>query len=70
MKNSKSKDVHTEHCCIEHGCKYNSPDCSVTTKTKKQSYPCEDCQDIFPQDEPSWMLEARKAGWTPPTNND
>ena len=36
-------DVHTEHCCAEHGCKYSDKDCSVVTKQLKQSYPCEAC---------------------------
>lgn len=37
------KDVHTEHCCYVHGCKYNDEDCTVVSGFKKQSYPCEDC---------------------------
>lgn len=49
-----TKDVHTEHCCIRHGCKYIhwSPryeeeikECSVMTVTKKQSFRCEECDD-------------------------
>ena len=39
------KDVHTEHCCIYHGCKYGHTDCTVTTRKKTQSYECEFCQD-------------------------
>jgi hypothetical protein len=39
------KDVHTEHCCIAHGCKYMDDDCPVYLGTKTQSYICEDCQD-------------------------
>jgi len=39
------KDVHTEHCCWVHGCKYSDPDCTVTTNQAKQSYPCEECPD-------------------------
>ena len=43
--NSKLKDVHTEHCCSKHGCKYGENDtCPVATGTKKQSYPCQDCR--------------------------
>ena len=38
-----TKDVHTEHCCIKHGCKYSIPNCSVVTGKKKQSFPCEIC---------------------------
>ncbi len=38
------RDVHTEHCCVFHGCKYSHNDCSVEHKTKNQSYMCEDCE--------------------------
>ncbi|MEE8112719.1 MAG: hypothetical protein V3T23_00050 [Nitrososphaerales archaeon] len=38
-------DVHTEHCCYRHGCKYGDTDCSVETGRKKQSHPCEECDD-------------------------
>lgn len=38
------KDVHTEHCCIVHGCKYgNDSECTVTSVGVRQSYPCEMC---------------------------
>lgn len=37
------KDVHTEHCCSEHGCKYGDKDCTVVTGKAPQSYPCEWC---------------------------
>lgn len=40
-----NKDVHTEHCCEEHGCKYGDPDCPVETGRKKASFPCESCSD-------------------------
>lgn len=39
-----SKDVHTEHCCRIHGCKYASVDCTVMNGVE-QSYPCEQCSD-------------------------
>lgn len=39
------KDVHTEHCCVLHGCKYGDEDCPVVTKIKPQSYRCERCDD-------------------------
>jgi hypothetical protein len=39
-------DVHTEHCCLEHGCKYNNPECTVTTGQKVQSYSCETCDFV------------------------
>lgn len=54
----KKIDVHTEHCCIRHGCKYGYdrleeieeerkkyPDliCTVTTGQLPQSFDCEDC---------------------------
>jgi O-acetyl-ADP-ribose deacetylase (regulator of RNase III) len=39
-----SKDVHTEHCCLTHGCKYGEGEqCPVENGTKKQSSPCEVC---------------------------
>ena len=39
------KDVHTEHCCIVHGCKYGDDTfggdgCPVSSGKKKQSGPC------------------------------
>lgn len=37
------KDVHTEHCCLKHGCKYGDDDCTVTTGQKAQSFECEYC---------------------------
>ena len=36
-------DVHTEHCCIRHGCSYADEGCPVTTGKKLQSAPCEGC---------------------------
>jgi hypothetical protein len=36
-------DVHTEHCCIAHGCKYGHDKCTVMTKKKPQSGYCETC---------------------------
>lgn len=37
------KDVHTEHCCVLHGCKYGDEDCPVVKKTKYQSFACPTC---------------------------
>lgn len=40
------KDVHTEHCCILHGCKYgdwNNDSCTVMHNKAKQSFICEEC---------------------------
>jgi hypothetical protein len=37
------KDVHTEHCCKRHGCKYGNLDCTVAHGNKIQSYDCEAC---------------------------
>lgn len=39
----EKRDVHTEHCCLAHGCKYGDENCTVTNKQKTQSYPCEWC---------------------------
>lgn len=43
---NNKKCVHTEHCCVQHGCKYGDEDCPVTNKQKLQSYECEDCLGI------------------------
>jgi hypothetical protein len=56
-------DVHTEHCCVLHGCKYGNdrvPEsewnvadwgpykpCTVANGTLVQSYPCESCDDYM-----------------------
>lgn len=39
------KDVHTEHCCVNHGCKYGDNDCPVILGIKKQSFSCELCYE-------------------------
>jgi len=36
--------VHTEHCCVDHGCKYGDEDCPVETGQKPQSFFCENCE--------------------------
>jgi hypothetical protein len=41
---TKLKDVHTEHCCIDHGCKYGDENCTVVTGKLPQSFACEDCE--------------------------
>lgn len=40
-----TKDVHTEHCCSKHGCKYLDANCTVLTGKGKQAYPCESCNE-------------------------
>lgn len=35
-----TKDSHTEHCCLKHGCKYGNENCTVVTGLKKQSWDC------------------------------
>ena len=42
-EDTEDGDVHTEHCCKVHGCKYGDADCTVVTGKKKQAYPCESC---------------------------
>jgi hypothetical protein len=38
------KDVHTEHCCVRHGCKYSQDFfCTVVKGEKPQSFICESC---------------------------
>lgn len=44
-RRKKMPDVHTSHCCIVHGCKYQDSDCTVTTGTEPQQYDCEYCTD-------------------------
>lgn len=39
------RDKHTEHCCVDHGCKYENPECPVVTRTKRQTCLCENCYD-------------------------
>ena len=37
-------DVHTEHCCALHGCKYgDDQECTVVMALKPQAYACEEC---------------------------
>jgi hypothetical protein len=43
IKKEDIKDVHTEHCCILHGCKYGDDDCTVMKRLAPQSYVCEYC---------------------------
>lgn len=53
-------DVHTEHCCSKHGCKYNGPgitDCTVMMGYLPQSYPCEWC-DMDREQVALWLPEA------------
>ena len=38
------RNVHTEHCCAVHGCKYGHDDCPVEKRENRQSYPCESCR--------------------------
>lgn len=54
----ENKDVHTEHCCVKHGCKYGHEDCTVYTKQKMQSYPCEDCEYITPESKVVYILRS------------
>ncbi len=49
MDDEAFKDVHTEHCCAVHGCKYMDSDCTVYDSAynrplKKQSFICETCE--------------------------
>lgn len=44
---TNKKCVHTEHCCIIHGCKYSERDCVVENGIMAQSFPCELCHDSY-----------------------
>lgn len=49
---SHLKDVHTEHCCSTHGCKYGDlsrTECTVVSGEKQQSFPCEVCYFVREQ---------------------
>jgi len=39
------KDIHTERCCIKHGCRYGEDNfyCTVVNGKKPQSFPCPQC---------------------------
>ena len=55
--------VHTEHCCVVHGCKYGD-NCPVELGKKRQSYLCEDCYgfmefDYEKQDRLEMMVERK-----------
>ena len=55
-------DVHTEHCCLIHGCKYGDDEnCTVATKQKRQSFPCEDCHYPEPDEQTIRKLRAQLA---------
>lgn len=43
----ENTDVHTEHCCRWHGCKYADASCPVITDTKHQSFVCEECEPWY-----------------------
>lgn len=45
------EDVHTEHCCKAHGCKYGKDaECTVMLGRRAQSFPCEVCGDDTDED--------------------
>lgn len=54
-----SQDVHTEHCC-RHGCKYGDDDCTVTSGAKQQSFPCEDCEEVWDEEEEAKLDSLRQ----------
>jgi hypothetical protein len=46
-----NKDIHTEHCCVQHGCKYLDVNCSVVSRTKTQSHLCDTCNlELLPHE--------------------
>lgn len=52
----KANDVHTEHCCKDHGCRYgHENDCPVMSGRKQQSFPCDVCDYV-----------AKKTSWIAP----
>lgn len=74
------KDVHTEHCCTRHGCKYGDVHCTVAGGLKKnrkqQSFMCEVCDDELRDGglELAYLLnkmydEGHSAGWVAGEHN-
>lgn len=58
------KDVHTEHCCYEHGCKYGEDNtCTVALGLMKQSFPCEVCEYEEEFVETLTHLKVKKPGY-------
>jgi len=51
-------NVHTEHCCLKHGCKYGNALCPVATGRQPQSFLCEACE---------WDIEATATKALDPT---
>ncbi len=47
----KDADIHTDHCCLKHGCKYGDRKCTVVSGEKKQIGPCEICGRETDKDE-------------------
>lgn len=41
-----SVNVHANHCCILHGCKYADPNCPVVREEIDQRFSCPDCWDL------------------------
>jgi hypothetical protein len=63
--NEQIKDVHTEHCCILHGCKYSDDAfCTVVTRKADQSYICESCDMSGIRDLKMLQTEAVPSLWT------
>ena len=60
-ENEENRCVHTEHCCVVHGCKYGEEYCPVEQRHKRQSYLCERCVDIFEEDNKQAKLQKQKA---------
>lgn len=53
-----SKNVHTEHCCKHHGCKYGEDEfCPVVLGLQEQSHLCELCDDDL-----GWIDEEDRDG--------
>ncbi len=44
---NQEKNVHTEHCCVLHGCKYGDDNCPIWLGWQKQSYCCESCWGCY-----------------------
>ena len=57
------KDVHTEHCCVRHGCRYGDSNRGVVRRQKSQSYDYEICDSVN-EERQEWIERLREEGYT------
>lgn len=65
-------EVHQQHCCKIHGCKYNEPGCPVINEIVVQAWPCEECEvdlddDLIRIENEEILAEEENRRWSAPT---